>query len=114
MPFEQERHRPPQRDLPPRQSRTKYIIHIPDEEPKREHDRARAEEIGNGRLLLGGDALGGRGELEDVGYAEGGEDDERGKDDLVVDRISVYDAAAINIRMMTSSTRNVYKRTSSR
>jgi len=92
MTLKQERDWPAQGDLPLRQCPTEYIIHIPDEKPKGEQGRTGGEEIGNGRLLLGGDTLGGRGELEDVSYAQGGGNDERGEDDLVIYRISVHDA----------------------
>jgi len=93
MPLEQERRRPPKGGLPLRQARTEYIVHIPHEKAKREQTSARAEKVGNHRPLLGGDSLGGRGELEDVGYTEGGGDNERGENDLMIDRISVNHAS---------------------
>jgi hypothetical protein len=76
MPLEQERGRPPQGDLPLRQARTKHIVHIPHEKAKREQPGTRTEKVGNRRLLLGGDSLGGRRELEDIGYTEGGGNNE--------------------------------------
>jgi len=93
MPLEQERRRPPKGDLPLRQAHTEYIVHIPHEKAKREQTSARAEKVGNHRPLLGGDSPGGRGELEDVGYTEGGRDNERGENDLMIDRISVNHAS---------------------
>jgi len=76
MPLEQEGGRPPQGDFPLSQARTKYIIHIPHEKAKSEQTSTRAEKIGNHRPLLGGNPLGGGGKLKDVGYAEGGGDNE--------------------------------------
>jgi len=89
MALEQEGGRPPQGDFPPSQGRTKYIIHIPQEKAKGEHPSTRAEKVGNHRPLLGGNALGGGGKLKDISYAEGGGDNERSEDDLVIDWISV-------------------------
>lgn len=125
MSLHKKRKGPSDTRLHPRNLRTKHVIDIPDDEPKSEERRARAEEVGDGRFFLGWDVVflgfvgrswggggvgggGGRGRSEHVCDTECGGDDERGEDDLVVYRVPIHHTNNQNIS--SAYTNHPYKK----